>query len=176
LSNLQNYQSTASQTKSTQPDSMGAAEVFEQLFELFQTGNVSAMFDMMAEDAVMEFPFAPPKRTRLVKGKSNIIKYNQGILGIVAFTGMTDVEIYRTIDPDCVIVEMTGHGTILATGDTFERRYIEVGRTENGLITLIRDYWNPQDSPKLSFIAKLKVAYSIFHKKLKNNRHPRKAD
>lgn len=162
MSDFQNPQATASQSPSAQPDPMGAAEVLEQMFEIFQTGNVQAMFDMMAEDAVMEFPFAPPKRPRLVKGKNNIIKYNQAILGIVAFTGMTDVKVYRTIDPDCVIIEMTGHGTILATGHTFERRYIEVCRTKNGRIKLIRDYWNPQNSPKLNFDAKLKVAYGIF--------------
>jgi uncharacterized protein len=140
MSNLKNPQSMASQSPSARQDFMGAAQVFEQMFELFKTGNVQAISDLMSEDAVMEFPFAPPKRPRQVKGKNNIIEYNQAILGIVAFTGMTDVEIYRTIDPDCVIVEMTGHGTILETGDTFERRYIEVCRTKNGRIKLIRDY------------------------------------
>lgn len=103
--------------------------------------------------------------------KNNIIKYNQGILNIVEFKGMKDVEIYCTTDPECVIVKMTGYGIILATCDSFERRYIEVFRTENGRIKLIRDYWNPNDTPKLSFIAKLKVAYSIFRRKLKSRRH-----
>jgi len=166
MSNLKNPQSMASQSLSAGQDFKGAGEVFEQMFKIFETGNLEAMFDLLAEDAVMEFPFAPPKRTRQVKGKNNIIKYNQGILGIVKFKGMKDVEIYRTTDPECIIVEMTGYGTILATGDPFERRYIEVCRTKNGRIKLIRDYWNPQDSPKLNFVAKLKVAYSIFSRKL----------
>lgn len=176
MSNLKNPQTIASQSTSERQASMGAAEVFELMLEIFQTGNLQAMFDLMAEDAVMEFPFAPPNRQRQVKGKDDIIKYNQAILGIVAFTGMTDVEIYPTTEPDCVIVEMTGHGTILATGDTFKRRYIEVCRTKNGRIKLIRDYWNPQESPKLNFVAKLKVAYSIFRKKLKSRSHSRKTE
>lgn len=169
MPNLKNSQLMASRYLSAGQDSKGAGEVFEQMLKIFETGNLQAMFDLLAEDAVMEFPFAPSKRPRQVKGKNNIIKYNQAILGIVEFTGMKDVAIYRTTDPECVIVEMTGHGSILATGDTFERRYIEVCRTKNGRIKLIRDYWNPQESPKLSFIAKLKVAYSIFRRKLKSS-------
>ncbi len=128
-------------------NSMGAAEVFEQVLKAFQTGNLQTLIDLVAEDAVMEFPFAPLSRPRRVEGKNNIIKYNQAILGIATVTGLTDVEIHRMIDPDCVVVELTGHGTVLATGDAYERRYIDVCRTKNGRIKLIRDYWNPQESP-----------------------------
>ena len=147
MSDLQNSQSTSSQSTSARHDSMGAAEVFEQVFKLIQTGNVHALFDMMAEDVVMEFPFAPPTRPRRVEGKNKIIMYNQAILDIVSFSHFTDIEIHHMIDPDCVVVEMTSHGTVLETGKTFERRYIDVFRTQNGCIKLIRDYWNPQESP-----------------------------
>jgi uncharacterized protein len=146
MSDLQNSQSKASQTLSARHDSMGAAEVFEQVLKAFQTGNQKTLIDLMAGDAVMEFPFAPLGRPRRVEGKNNIIKYNQAILGIATVTGLTDVEIHRMIDPDCVVIEMTGHGIVLATGDAYERRYIDVCRTKNGHIKLIRDYWNPQDS------------------------------
>jgi uncharacterized protein len=147
MSNLQNPQSTASPSPSARQDSMGAAEVFEQMCEVFRTGNLQTLSDLMAEDAVMEFPFAPPSRPQRVEGKNNIIKYNQAIMGIVTITNLTDVEIHRTIDPDCVIVEMTGHGTVLATGAAYQRRYIDVFRTKKGRIKLIRDYWNPLASP-----------------------------
>lgn len=170
MSDLEDPQTTASR-----PQSVGAVLIFEKMFEIFKTGNMQAMIDLMADDAIMEFPFAPPKRPRQVKGKDSIIKYNQEILRIVAFSGMKDVEIYRTSDPDCVIVEMTGYGTILATGDAFERRYIEVCRTENGLIKLIRDYWNPQDTPRLSFGKKLKVAHRMLVEKGKSRRQQKVA-
>ena len=153
-----------------------AAEVFEQVFELIRAGNVHALFDMMAEDVVMEFPFAPPSRPRRVEGKNKIIMYNQAILDIVSFSHFTDVEIHRMINPDWVVVEMTSHGTVLATGKTFERRYIDVCRTKNGRIKLIRDYWNPQESPKLNLVTKLKVAYRIIGGTLKGLRHPRKTE
>jgi ketosteroid isomerase-like protein len=146
MSDLPNPQSTAGQSSSAQQDSVGAAEVFEQVLEAFRTENLQTLIDLMADDAVMEFPFAPPGRPRRVEGKNNIIKYNQTILGIATVTGLTDVEIYRMVDPDCVVVEMTGHGIVLATGDAYERSYIDVCRTKNGHIKFIRDYWNPQDS------------------------------
>jgi Ketosteroid isomerase-related protein len=74
-------------------------------------------------------------------------KYSQAVLGIAPITGYTDIEMHRTTDPDCIIVEMKGHGTVVATGNSFERRYIDVFRTKNGRIQFIRDYWNPQESP-----------------------------
>jgi hypothetical protein len=49
-----------------------------------------------------------------------------------------------------------------------------VCRTKNGRIKLIRDYWNPQESPKLNFATKLKVAYRIIGGTLKSHRLPRK--
>ena len=91
-------------------------------------------------------------------------------------------EMFRTgnlralIDPDFVVVEMTGHGTVMATGDTFSRRYIDVCRTKNGRIQFIRDYWNPQESPKLNLVKKLKVAYRMIGGNLKSLRHPRRAE
>lgn len=173
MSDLQNSQSTTGQPQSTQQDSIGAAEVLEQVFELFRTGNLRALVDLIAEDAIMEFPYAPPKRPRRVEGKDNIIKYNKAILGIVKVTDFTDVEVHPMVDSDCVVVEMTGHGTVLATGDTFSRRYIDVCRTKNGRIQFIRDYWNPEESPKLSLIKKLKVAYRMIDGKLKSRRPPR---
>lgn len=146
MSNLQNSNLTDGESPAAQQDFMGAAEVLEQVFEMFRTGNLRALLDLIAEDAVMEFPYAPPKRPRRVEGKNNIIKYNKAILDIVKVTDFTDVEIHRMIDPDYVVVEMTGHGTVLATGDTFSRRYIDVCRIRNGRIQFIRDYWNPQES------------------------------
>lgn len=147
MSDAQNSQSTVSRDPASRDDSTGAAEVFQQVLKAFQTGNLQTLFDLMAEDAVMEFPFAPPGRPRRVEGKDSIMKYNLAIMGVATVTGLTDVEIHRMIDPDCVVVEMTGHGTVLATGAAYERRYIDVCRTKNGRIQLIRDYWNPQESP-----------------------------
>ena len=126
---------------------MGAEEVLTQVFESFTTGNLKGLVDLIAEDAVMEFPFAPPGRPRHVEGKDNIIAYNREVMSISKATSYTDLEIYQTTDPDCIIVEMTAHGFVIATGNTFERRYIDVFRTKNGRIQFIRDYWNPQESP-----------------------------
>ena len=170
MSNLQNSNPTDGCSPSERQESIGAAEVLEQVFELFRTGNLRAVVDLIAEDAIMEFPYAPPKRPRRVEGKNNIIKYNKAILNIVAVTDFTDVEIHRMIDPNYVVVEMTGHGTVLATGDTFSRRYIDVCSTKNGRIQFIRDYWNPQESPKLNLFKKLKVAYRMIGRGTKNKK------
>jgi uncharacterized protein len=125
----------------------GANEVLAQVFQAFTTGNIKESVDLMAEDIVMEFPFAPPGRPRFVEGKENIIAYIKEVMSNSQGTGYTDIEIHQTTDPDCIIVEMIGHGTVTTTGNSFERRYIDVFRTKNGRIQYVRDYWNPQDSP-----------------------------
>ncbi len=126
---------------------IGAEEVLAQVFQAFTTGNLKSVIGLLAEDMVMEFPFAPPGRPRRVEGKENIIAYNKEVMSISKGTGYTDLEIHQTTDPDCIVVEMTGHGTVIATGKPFERRYIDVFRTKNGRIQFVRDYWNPQESP-----------------------------
>lgn len=146
MSDLQNPQSTADQFPSARQDSMGAAEVLAQVFQAFTTGNLKALADLLVEDMVMEFPFAPPGRPRRVEGKENIIAYNREVMSISKDTSYTDLEIHQTTDPDCIIVEMIGHGTVIATDNPFERRYIDVFCTKNGRIQFVRDYWNPQES------------------------------
>ncbi|EHJ00491.1 MULTISPECIES: nuclear transport factor 2 family protein [unclassified Clostridium] len=147
MSDMKNTKSMDGQPLDEQHDFMGAAEVFEQMLQMYKDGNPQSLIELMAEDAVMEFPFAPPGRPQKVEGKNNIIKYCQAIMENVTITNFTDVEIHRMINPNCVVVEMTGHGIMRATGNAYERRYIEVCHTKNGRIQLFRDYWNPQESP-----------------------------
>lgn len=144
MSDLQNLKSTAGQPSSVQP--MGAAEVLEQALEGFRTGNLQPLTDLMAEDAVWEFPYAPPDRRR-IEGKSNIVKFFQAFLSSAAVIDFKDIEIHRMVDPDCVVAELTGCRTVRTTGTVFEGRYVEVCHTKNGFIKLYREYWNPQSSP-----------------------------
>lgn len=79
-------------------DFMGAAEVFEQVLQMYKAGNPKSLIELMAEDAVMEFPFAPPGRPQRLERKNNIIKYCQAIMENVTITNFTDVEIHRMIN------------------------------------------------------------------------------
>lgn len=109
-----------------QHDSTGAAEVFEQALEGFRTGNLQILIDLLDEDAVWEFPYAPPSRPRRIEGKDNIEKYFRAFLGGGMAVSFTDIEVHHMIDPDGVVVELTGRRTVRATGDYFEGRYVEV--------------------------------------------------
>ncbi|MDN6968382.1 hypothetical protein FCS83_07430 [Oenococcus sp. UCMA 17063] len=144
MSDSQNF---TNRPTSSKQDYIEAAEVIEKVFKGSKPGMFQTLIDLMADNAVIEFPFAPLGRPQRVEGKSNIIKYSKAVLGIAPITGYTDIEIHRTTDPDCVIVEMKGHGNVAATGNDFERRYVDVLHTKNGRIQFIREYWNPQESP-----------------------------
>lgn len=135
--------SAADETMSEKRSVAGAAQVFEQALSGFRASNPQPWIELLAEDAVLELPFAPPGRPGRLRGKDNIIKYFQSSPANIDFKSFTDVQIHRTADPDCVVVELTGSGTVKTTNDPYEMRYVIVLQTKEGLIHLQRDYFNP---------------------------------
>lgn len=58
--------------------------------------------------------------------------------------GRADIQrVHATTDPDVTIVEFEGFGSGVATGESYDQRYISVIRTDAGRIMHYRDYWNP---------------------------------
>ncbi|NMP23747.1 nuclear transport factor 2 family protein [Sulfobacillus harzensis] len=123
--------------------STGAAELFERVLEGFRVGDPQPWIDLLADDAVLEIPFAPPGRPQRIDGKRHIIQYLHTYADRITITQFTDVQIHRLIDPNSVVAEMTAHGMVRATGETYDMRYVVVVRTTEGRIRLYRDYWNP---------------------------------
>lgn len=99
--------------------------------------------DMMAEDFVMEFPFARPGMQARIAGRSAVLAYLMTVGQGVSVDSMSNVVVHDTSDPDVVIVEFQGHGCSIKTGEPYEPRYISVIRTSGGRIVHYRDYWNP---------------------------------
>jgi ketosteroid isomerase-like protein len=99
--------------------------------------------DMMAEDFVMEFPFARPGMQTRIEGRSAVLTYLMTVSQGVSVDSMSNVTVHDTSDPDVVIVEFQGHGRSVKTGEVYEPRYISVIRTRGGRMVHYRDYWNP---------------------------------
>lgn len=103
----------------------------------------SSFIDMMAEHAVMEFPYALPGLPLRLEGRDAVARHLERAAGLIAFDRMGAPTVHRSTDQDLVLIEFDGFGRGVETGEPYDQRYISVVRTENGRITHYRDYWNP---------------------------------
>ena len=99
--------------------------------------------EMMAEDFVMEFPFARPGMQTRIEGRTAVLTYLMTVGQGISVDSVSNVVVHDTTDPDVVIVEFDGHGRSLKTDEPYEQRYISVIRTRDGRIVHYKDYWNP---------------------------------
>ena len=99
--------------------------------------------DMLDDDAVMEFPFAPPGLPQRLHGRQAIEDYLARLSKLLAFERMGIPTVHQTSDPEVVIFEFEGFGHGVNNGAPYEQRYISVVRTREGRIVFYQDYWNP---------------------------------
>ena len=99
--------------------------------------------DMFAVDGVLEYPYAPAGLNTPVAGRDAIIANFQRIRKLLRIAGVSDVSEIEVRDPDVVVLEFSGRGEGLITGEVYDQRYISVIRMRDGSIVHYRDYWNP---------------------------------
>ena len=105
--------------------------------------SAQSFVDRMAEDFVMEFPFARPGMQTRIEGRTAVLAYLMTVGQGVSVDSVSNVVVHDTTDPDVVILEFDGHGRAVKTGEPYEQRYISVIRTRGGRIVHYKDYWNP---------------------------------
>ncbi|MEW2359113.1 nuclear transport factor 2 family protein [Spirillospora sp. NPDC029432] len=103
--------------------------------------------DLLAEDCVVETPFAPG--TRRYEGREEWLSYyGTGGAGLlVSFERFRELATYRTDDPEAIVVEYELSGTVIATGVRSSVTCIAVLRVRDGLIVHWREY---QDIPAIT--------------------------
>jgi ketosteroid isomerase-like protein len=99
--------------------------------------------DMVVDDVVMEFPYAPPGMVTQLNGKAAIAEHLQNLGGMLAFDRMSAPVVHPSTDPDVCVLEFTAHGKGVETGEPYDQQYISVIRLRDGKIVHYRDYWNP---------------------------------
>lgn len=98
---------------------------------------------MMAEDGVMEFPYAPPGGVHSLKGRAELGAYLERLGGVIELLSFSEPRVHRTTDPGVVVLEFTARGRGVKTGNPYEQAYISVVTVRDGYIERYRDYWNP---------------------------------
>ncbi|MUL42358.1 hypothetical protein FZ103_14415 [Streptomonospora sp. PA3] len=123
----------------------GPAEAFAR-FRSLVLANDGAGFtgDMLAEDVLVEFPFAPEGGVRDVRGREAFLRFARaGRAALpVRFTGVHDVTLHETADPEVAVAEYSLAAEHVATGRTLRSAFAMVLRVRDGRIVHCREYQN----------------------------------
>lgn len=119
------------------------AQVFAAHLALIGT-DIQAWSDLLAEDAVVEFPYASalgsPSRS---KGKPAIYDHMKNAVTQLQNWVFTDVREYQTLIPNVLFAEFHGEAVFVATGQPYQQDYVVRLETKHGKIIHYREYWNP---------------------------------
>ena len=99
--------------------------------------------ELWADDAVLEFPFAPEGRKGIYRGKKEIREYMSATSGRIRVDGVAALTMHPMLDPEAIVVELSIKGTIVNNGADYPQRYITVFQFKDGKICHYREYWNP---------------------------------
>lgn len=97
---------------------------------------------LLAEDVVIEAPFAPPGRPKRREGRDNVLRFTRPERAAfpVRFEEVRDVLVHETADPEVIVVEYTMAGISTVTGLRGSAPFIGVLRVRDGEIAGWREY------------------------------------
>lgn len=104
--------------------------------------DIDAAVELLADDAVLEIPLAPPGLADRFEGKAAIAAF-LGASQVFAKLDFHDIEVRETTDPEVAVVEFRSTGTFKATDLDYANRYVLIIRARSGQIVLYREYFNP---------------------------------
>jgi uncharacterized protein len=121
---------------------MDPREVFDRMVAGWLDQATEPMGGLLAEDAVIESPFAPPGRPRRFEGRDTFVAYAKaGRAALpVRFEECRDVVVHETADPEVVVVEYVLGGTVTTTNHRASAPFIGVLRVRDGRIVHWREY------------------------------------
>ncbi|HKE18671.1 MAG TPA: nuclear transport factor 2 family protein [Kofleriaceae bacterium] len=124
---------------------MTAREVFERFQACALARDWQSFGELAAEDAVMEFPFAPPGAARETRGRDAIRAAARESWGRSPFRvdAFDEVTVHEGREPGVLFAEYDVHGAVLATGAPFRFSFAMLLRVQGGLIATMREYMDP---------------------------------
>lgn len=127
-----------------------AAGLLERALQLIGT-DVEAWLSLFADDAVVEFPYAPSLgRAAKLVGKAAIAAYFRPALQ-ETFTQLQfrDLRIESGASPDVAFAQVHGSAILQPGAHMYEQDYVMFMHTKNGLAVRYVEYWNPLQLPEV---------------------------
>ncbi|MFD0783406.1 nuclear transport factor 2 family protein [Micromonospora azadirachtae] len=121
---------------------MTPREIFDSMRAQWLANLPTYEADSLADDVVIETPFAAPGRPTRTQGKQQVLEYTQAGRAAfpVRFDDCRNVVVHETTDPEVIVVEYELVGTHMATGVTASAPFIGVLRTRDGKLAHWREY------------------------------------
>ncbi|MCG8373466.1 MAG: nuclear transport factor 2 family protein [Balneolales bacterium] len=114
-------------------------QTVEAFFEALESQNLEALVATFDENIVQTMPLAPNNFPKEIKGKNNLRNQYSGVMG---FNQRYNRTYFTTVDPSIVLVKFEGTITT-SEGQPYNNSYVNVFKAENGMITEIIEYFNP---------------------------------
>lgn len=122
----------------------GPREVFQHMQRQWLGTDSDRFGDLLADDVVIEMPFALPGRPSRFLGREAFLAFAapQRAAFPVRFEEVRNVVIHETADPQVIVVEYELAGTVTTTGRKAAAPFIGVLRVRDGKIAHWREYQN----------------------------------
>jgi hypothetical protein len=106
------------------------------------SNDVNAVNSLLAEDAIIEMPFAAPGRPRRFHGPDDFLAFARaGRASLpVRFEECRETAVHETVDPEVIVVEYELTGTVTTSGRRATAPFIGVLRVRDGQIVAWREY------------------------------------
>jgi uncharacterized protein len=117
----------------------------ERFLETTISGRPGDLADLYAPSVVIEMPFAAAALypARIETTREQLRERFAAGAAIRRYTGLDNVRIHETIDPETIIVEYGLHGVVVGTEEPFHLNFAMIMTIRDGLITHTRDYTDP---------------------------------
>lgn len=119
-----------------------AAELCRDYLAALERQDVPALIDLLAPDAITEFPFAPEGIQRLYTGAEVQPFIELVIARLLASVKITDLEITE-VSASLIFAELRSD-CVTKKGLAYQNRYIVKVTAADGKITLWREYFDPR--------------------------------
>lgn len=125
----------------------GPREAFERFRDMMLAGGSVGLESLLADDGVVEAPFAPPGAPRLFEGRdafeTAVASRREAFAGRVRFTAVRDVVVHETTDPEIAVIEYEVEAVRIADGLRAAAPFAVVVRVRDGRVVLWREYQDP---------------------------------
>ncbi|MBQ1041169.1 nuclear transport factor 2 family protein [Micromonospora sp. C32] len=121
---------------------MTPQQIFEGMCARWLANLPTFEADSLADDVVIETPFAAPGHPTRTEGKQAVLAYTRAGRASfpVRFDDCRGVVVHETADPEVIVVEYELVGTHTVTGVTASAPFIGVLRTRDGKLAHWREY------------------------------------
>lgn len=120
-----------------------AAAVAEVL-RLAGTMDLDALAARLADDVVMELPFAPAGYARQHRGREAVVRFQRAAARSFSTFAMTVDRILLTAAPHVVVAEHHSDGVAATTGRPYRNRYVTIFELDgDGLVRRWTEYYDP---------------------------------